>query len=567
MILYDQNYNFIGMSNETLSYLGYEDLSDFTSQHSDFANLLVNKEGYIYKFENFSWIDFVLFSGAPNKSAILKLKSGEEMEIKVSVKEVFLTNDLNGNKKFYSIRILSDNFVNVASKTDATITKKSPPKNAFNLNSLIADDTAPVTKEEVQPSPKESMKTEEPKEKSDGFILNFPSDDDLIKKEEPSIKLDLTNKVQEDFVLKAPKDEVRADENGFKLKLSESPFASTEPEPAEASSEKKDFLLNINKEEKKEEKEEKTIHFNLLSKESEEERVGTDTMHFKRKHIEEEISMPGAKEEKPEKITLNFLKQEPVEQPKVEETVSIETPVDTPTMGGLDFLKKSIDSDMPEPVAEKKEQIIAQIKNDLQEIDEVPQAPSTLSINHEAQEDTSTDLNAYLFNQDEAKEDKKSFTKTLASLFEQTQPQESTDERFLDETLAPEATLKKNDKKEQTASLSTLISDTEPAQTASSLGLDKEEEDALVLEFIQDAKINIETFKEFQKSANGAQAEYTLIKMQSSASILNLNAIISILDEIKISYKDGVSEKIESLIGTLETEIATIERSLEHEMV
>ena len=101
MILYDQNYNFIGMSNETLSYLGYEDLADFTSQHSDFANLLVNKEGYIYKFGNFSWIDFVLYSGSPNKSALLKLKNGDETEIKISVKEVHLTADLNGSSKFY----------------------------------------------------------------------------------------------------------------------------------------------------------------------------------------------------------------------------------------------------------------------------------------------------------------------------------------------------------------------------------------------------------------------------------------------------------------------------------
>lgn len=110
MILYDDKYNFVGMSAHSLSFLGYEDLQEFISMNSDFANLLVEKEGYIYKFENFSWIDFVLYSGSANKSAIVRLKNGQETKIDLTIKEVFLTHPIDGINKFFSIKLISDHF-------------------------------------------------------------------------------------------------------------------------------------------------------------------------------------------------------------------------------------------------------------------------------------------------------------------------------------------------------------------------------------------------------------------------------------------------------------------------
>ena len=58
MILYDDKYNFLGMSSHTLGFLGYEDIQEFISMHNDFANVFVQKEGFIYKYDNFNWIDF-----------------------------------------------------------------------------------------------------------------------------------------------------------------------------------------------------------------------------------------------------------------------------------------------------------------------------------------------------------------------------------------------------------------------------------------------------------------------------------------------------------------------------
>ncbi len=67
MILYGKNCDFIGIGKEELSFLGFENIDQFKEVCSDVADLFVNKPGFIYKFKNFSWIEYTLNSGAPKK--------------------------------------------------------------------------------------------------------------------------------------------------------------------------------------------------------------------------------------------------------------------------------------------------------------------------------------------------------------------------------------------------------------------------------------------------------------------------------------------------------------------
>ncbi len=565
------------MSNETLSYLGYEDLSDFSSQHSDFANLLVNKEGYIYKFQNFSWIDFILYSGSPNKSALLQLKSGEPLEIKLSVKEVHLLNELGGSSKFYAVRILSDNFVNIAAKTDASITKQSPPKNAFNLNNLMDDTTSSTPAQERVPE----IETQEVEAKSD-FVLNFPSSESLTADEETA-KLDFTDEKEDDFVLPAKELTTSASDNAFKLNLSDT-FLKPEDEKEiveEASNEehskKEDFALNFLKEPSAPEveshhddstQEEVKLDFIKPVEDCEAPKQEEDMASgFKLKHIEmDEAHEPEEDEE--EKITLNFLKAEPFsdaqEKPSVDEiniTPSQEE-LQTPKVeANLNFLNQSNETvEKPTESQASKEQIIAQIQNDIKEIDEVEeektfvlQEPQETAMPHE-------DVDAYLFNKNEVKKEKKSFTKTLQSLFAESNnmvagENENNDDTYIEAFSAPAATLKNE------------TSSAQRFPTLAALGLEKEEEDDLISEFVTDTKANIRLFKDFYHSKNIDQAEYTLIKMQSSANILNLNDIIITLANVKQSCTNNDSESIEQLTATLEKQVSTLESYLESETV
>ena len=572
------------MSNETLSYLGYEDLSDFTSQHSDFGNLLVNKEGYIYKFQNFSWIDFILYSGSPNKSALLQLKTGEPLEIKLSVKEVHLINELGNNSKFYSIRILSDNFVNIAAKTDASITKQSPPKNAFNLDSLITEEASISVESKPETIPAVSKA---PSATSD-FVLNFPSSDSLKESAAP-VKLNLSEEKDDSFILSMPSEEKKPSENEFKLNLSDSIF-DTQEKKEEVKEEVQNISLDFTKEDatptqKIEEVVPPTVNtiiqeevqLDFLEPKKEIKDGVSPSMGFKLKHDEEP---PMVKvEEKEEKITLNFLKQD-LAQERIEST-----PVETFSLNiqeedNLNFLQQTITQESTQREAPaNKNQIIAQIQNDLKEIDEAEEETKieeskefSFTKSQKEEKENDSDINAYLFNKNEVKKEKKSFTKTLQSLFANSSdsvPQENKEDECIEVFKKPEAVLKQEKPTLMQEAPTFIIEkkETHRFPALSSLGLDKEEEDDLISEFVHDTKENIKLFKDFYRSGNIDQAEYTLIKMQSSANILNLNDIIITLANVKQSCTNNDSEGIEQLTDTLETQVKTLESYLESETV
>jgi len=105
LVLYDKQSNFLGIGQSELSMLGYEDIEEFKSSHSDFADLFVNHPGYISKFKNFSWIDYSLHSGVPNKNVILKHKNGTNIEAKLNIFEVFLISPLNKEDTLYNIEV------------------------------------------------------------------------------------------------------------------------------------------------------------------------------------------------------------------------------------------------------------------------------------------------------------------------------------------------------------------------------------------------------------------------------------------------------------------------------
>jgi HPt (histidine-containing phosphotransfer) domain-containing protein len=329
------------MSSHSLSFLGYEDIGDFLSLHNDFANLFVNQEGYIYKFDNFSWIDFVLYSGSANKKAIIRLKNNQETEVDISIKEIHLAHPLNDIKKIYSVKILSDSFhkisgmpksnetgnftlddiggkeptatenISIDTKkddfqslnlTDNTNQQINTGIGGFSLSSLIEDNQSSqpdqvVEKDDFLTTEKEEKELDTNEEKS--FILNIdneevnsqnPQNSDIDtkdrKNEEEDIKLDFlkadTQKDESDFILKDP-EIVKEEENPLK-----------------------DFLLK-NDDEKVEEKNEETLSgknpfgFHLLKEEEVSDETKETTTNSQ---VEEEI-----KEDKQESF-LNLLKTE-----------------------------------------------------------------------------------------------------------------------------------------------------------------------------------------------------------------------------------------------------------------
>ena len=191
MILYSKSGDFLGIGKDELSFLGYEDLDEFKSIYSDVADLFINRPGYIFKFKNFSWIDYALHSGAPKKSVIIKLKTGNEVEVAIKIKELFLYNPKENEELYYSIEFVNNMSQNSSSRDDSTFIQATPTPKI--QTSTLTDETPPI--EEVLPDVtdlKEVLLEEEftQKEPQDLSIDFNPA-----KEEEPVPKLKIDNSV------------------------------------------------------------------------------------------------------------------------------------------------------------------------------------------------------------------------------------------------------------------------------------------------------------------------------------------------------------------------------------
>ena len=154
MILYSKSGDFLGIGKDELSFLGYEDLDEFKNIHNDVADLFVNRPGYIFKFKSFSWIDYALHSGASKKSVIIKLKTGNEVEIAIKIKELFLYNPKENEELYYSIEFVQ----NTTSQSDSAFIQSAPAPAVLDSANI---DKTPLIEEVSQ-----ELKIETPKKTS-----------------------------------------------------------------------------------------------------------------------------------------------------------------------------------------------------------------------------------------------------------------------------------------------------------------------------------------------------------------------------------------------------------------
>jgi len=71
VILYSAEKKFLGMDYEDLAQLGYASFAEFLEKYQDFADTFIDRPGYIYNYEDFSWIDYVLNSNDTEFKAMI----------------------------------------------------------------------------------------------------------------------------------------------------------------------------------------------------------------------------------------------------------------------------------------------------------------------------------------------------------------------------------------------------------------------------------------------------------------------------------------------------------------
>ncbi len=689
MILYDDKHNFLGMSSHTLGFLGYEDVGEFLSMHNDFANLFVNKEGYIYNFDNFNWIDFVLYSGAANKTAIITLKNGKETKVDLSIKEVHLGHELNGIKKLYSVKLISDNFHEISGVPKSS--ESTGGTGGFSLSGLVEKEEKV---EEIAAQNNFQNLIEEPKhqeaEKSESFILNInedtltpketvehaQSEDTVTSNNQDDFKLDFMNQESQDtssdFILKPTESEdanidflLKNDEEAKETTSSESDFTLSQIEQKdETQSLNSDFLLKKHDEQPtpQVELQNDTPNIDFLLKNNDEEitpiesnstleqiqpQNDTPNVDFLIKSHENEVEEESSKEQQTEspkvfefnllkeethtdtstlELESNLLKEAPVENfnetdisnHEIQKTKEVENSTPEDNRFKLDFLKMDM-SPTAEPEVQSKETesnvlayqetdnqaIIQQIKNDIEEIDNVNEEiveeeqnnteifslniPSMPQVEQPLEMDTHTtenimdeSLSNFQIHENKSLASNKSFTSTLKGLFntkkdhdQEEFPMESNNEAFsfhikdnhhLEEQEIEDKLEIISDEDEKN------INEIIPQETTkeeisfaslSALGLTPDDEFDLLSDFIMDAKESIDTIEQFIETKDFDKINYSLVKIKSSAEILNLDAIINNANNIRKHCITENSEKVIQETKALKENINTLGKQLE----
>ncbi|MDR1007812.1 MAG: hypothetical protein LBL65_04510 [Campylobacteraceae bacterium] len=117
MVLYDKNTKFIGVSTDILSVLGYEDMNTFMAYNNDIADLFINRQGYVHKFDDFSWINYVLNGSLPNKNVIIKTRNGGEIEASIAITEILLAD--SQSEKYYLVSLKNIRYIEIKTTENA----------------------------------------------------------------------------------------------------------------------------------------------------------------------------------------------------------------------------------------------------------------------------------------------------------------------------------------------------------------------------------------------------------------------------------------------------------------
>ncbi len=95
MLLYNQRKEFVGIDEDDLKGLGFQNIGELQNESHDFADLFVKKPGYIHNFKNFSWIDFILHSETDESKAIIHAK-GRNFSCALHVTPFYFTSEESG---------------------------------------------------------------------------------------------------------------------------------------------------------------------------------------------------------------------------------------------------------------------------------------------------------------------------------------------------------------------------------------------------------------------------------------------------------------------------------------
>ncbi len=488
-----------------LNFLGFEDLEEFKAIYKDVADLFVEKRGYIYKFKNFSWIEYALHSGTPNKKVLITLKNSQVIESELKIKEIYLINPIGESDKFYMVEFINS-FFNNQPKTDIP----SISKEEMEAATLLQE-----SKEKYKQEPlKEELKEENEIKTIDFDSLN---EEEKEEKEPNQSAFEFTNlfEEQEDFEnLTKEESPLKEDnifeEDIFKEESKEEDLVNLKPKDEnlfEDLSEKEENEIDFFSLKKDEEKEIEDIKTDIFEKEFEKEEKKEEIEKLPINIFEENFE---AKEEKSDQNAVSTLQKEEVETKEEKEPVMIDI--------GSNFEAKEEENE--------------------KELFKTLTSPIEITPQKEEKE---------------SKKDKDSFQERFLEILK---PQKSKKETQ-DHIPGKKFKLKKELEKEKKSK------DIGIKESFENLGISTEEEKELIEDFVIDMEKNISLIRKHIVNKNYTKIADILNIVKSAANILNIKSIANKADRMQEILKEESIETFLEKLKELESDTEELKYSLE----
>lgn len=101
MLIYKNDGKLYSISQNAIKLAGYNDVSEFLAEHKDFSELFIKRPGYIYDFENFSWISFLRNANAEQKKVLILTKDNLTYECDLVLETLYPVEYQEGAPEFF----------------------------------------------------------------------------------------------------------------------------------------------------------------------------------------------------------------------------------------------------------------------------------------------------------------------------------------------------------------------------------------------------------------------------------------------------------------------------------
>jgi len=102
VLIYKNDGTLSFISQKTLKLAGYDDISQFLDEYSDFSELFIKKPGYIYNFKNFSWISFLKnANNMEQKRVLIGTRDNATYECSLELELLFPVDSEEGIPEYY----------------------------------------------------------------------------------------------------------------------------------------------------------------------------------------------------------------------------------------------------------------------------------------------------------------------------------------------------------------------------------------------------------------------------------------------------------------------------------